>query len=188
VTIKAAGYTGATTKAYEKTASQTTGTHHRPDVAVGASGDATVVWEEDADANAFSNIGLTRLARANGAVLLSARTANVSGGGQQTQPAIAAGYNGDVTVGWVSDHTGTSGVWERSFTSAGTARHADVEVAAGGAAPAIGIDDQANVAVGWTVGGLDGWACGLNPDGTVTGRPGRYERRRRVAAVLSRFC
>ncbi|MFF5296383.1 hypothetical protein [Paractinoplanes globisporus] len=170
VTIRAAGYTGATTKAYEKTASQTTGTHHRPDVAVGASGDATVVWEEDADANAFSNIGLTRLARANGAVLLSARTANVNGGGQQTQPAIAADYNGDFTVGWVSDHTGTSGVWERSFTSAGTARHADVEVAAGGAAPAIGIDDQANVAVGWTVGGLDGWARGLNPDGTVTGR------------------
>ncbi|WP_433359633.1 hypothetical protein ACQPZX_25310 [Actinoplanes sp. CA-142083] len=170
VTVKAAGYTGTTTKAYEKTASQTAGAHHRPDVAVGASGDATIVWEEDADANAYDNIGLTRLARANGAVLLSARVANLNGGGQQNRPAIAANHNGDFTVAWVSDHTGTSGVWERSFTANGTARHADVEVASGGAAPAIGIDDQADVAVGWTVGGVDGWARGYNPDGTVTGR------------------
>ncbi|MCU7722657.1 hypothetical protein ODJ79_02920 [Actinoplanes sp. KI2] len=53
---------------------------------------------------------------------------------------------------------------------AGTARHADVQVAAGGAAPSIGIDDRANVAAGSTVGGLDGWAQGLEPDGTLTGR------------------
>ena len=36
-----------------------------------ASGDATVVWEEDADANGSYNVGLTRIAKSNGAALLS---------------------------------------------------------------------------------------------------------------------
>jgi hypothetical protein len=36
----------------------------------------------------------------------------------------------------------------------------------------VGIDDQNNVVVGWSVGGADPavWARGLNPDGTATGR------------------
>jgi hypothetical protein len=169
-TVKASGYTGATTKAYEKTASPTTGTHHHPDVAVSASGDATIVWDEDTDANGYYNIGLTRLARANGAVVLGVRTANANAGGQQTLPSIAANYNGDFTVAWLSDHTGTAGVWERSFTPAAAARHSDVLVADGGTIPSAGIDDQGSVVVGWTVGGVDGYARGLNPDGSTAGR------------------
>ncbi|GIF08316.1 hypothetical protein [Actinoplanes siamensis] len=174
VTVRAAGYTAATTKAYEVTASQTTGAHHRPDVAVSASGDATVVWEEDADANGYDNIGLVRLARANGAVTLSRRTANASGDGQQRRPAIAANFNGDLVLAWESDHTGTNGVWARSFTAAGAARHNEVEVSAtaGAAAPTVGLDDQADAAVGWTVSGVDGWVRGINPDGTFDGRLG----------------
>jgi hypothetical protein len=173
-TVKAAGYTAATTKAYEVTASQSTGAHHRPDVAVSASGDATVVWEEDADGNAYDNVGLVRLARANGAVTLSRRSANSLGDGQQRRPAIAANYNGDFVVGWESDHTGTNGVWARSFTAAGVARHPDAEVSAtaGAAAPTVGIDDQAGAVVGWTVSGADGWLRGINEDGTFTGRLG----------------
>jgi hypothetical protein len=171
-TIRAAGYTNVATKAYEVVASQSTGAHHRPDIAVSASGDATIVWDEDSDGNGFYQIGLVRLAKSNGAVTLSRRAANGSGGGQQVRPAIAANFTGDFVVAWQSDHTGTPGVWERSFTAAGDPRHADVEVtnAAGAAAPAVGIDDQANTVVGWTAAGVDVWARGFNRDGSTAGR------------------
>lgn len=169
-TVKAAGYTGPTTKAYEVTASQTTGGHHRPDVAVSASGDALVVWDEDADANGFFNIGLVRLAKANGAVNLSRRSANSLGDGQQVRPAIAASFSGAFAVAWESDHTGTGGVWTRSFASDGTPRHVETLVATGGSGPSIGIDDQANTVAGWSLGAADVWVRGFNPDGTGTGR------------------
>jgi hypothetical protein len=172
--VKAAGYTNISTKAYEVTASQTTGAHHNPDVAVSASGEATVVWDEDADANGSYNIGLVRLAKANGAVTLTRRTANVNGGGQQRHAAVAADFTGDFAIAWESDHTGTAGVWTRSFTATAAARGTEVltSTLAGADAPSIGIDDAANVVVGWTQPGadMDVWARGLNPDGTFTGR------------------
>ncbi|MEV6926397.1 hypothetical protein AB0M46_18120 [Dactylosporangium sp. NPDC051485] len=171
-TVKAAGYTGPATKAYEVYASQQTGQHHRPDVAVSASGDALVVWDEDADANGYYNIGLVGLAKANGAVNLSRRTANSLGGGQQRHAAIAADFTGDFAVTWESDHTGTPGVWTRSFGPGAVAKGTEVLVADGGVNPAIGIDGQANTVVGWSVGGTnpDVWARGFNADGTGTGR------------------
>src|SRR5262249_50862223 len=94
-TVKASGYTGTTTKAYEVTVNLTGGSHHRPDVAVSASGDAIVVWDEDTDGNGFYNIGLVRLAKSTGAVVLSRRSANTVSSGQQEHPSIAANYNGD---------------------------------------------------------------------------------------------
>ncbi|MGC4875904.1 hypothetical protein ACLQ26_06450 [Micromonospora sp. DT43] len=173
-TVKAAGFTAPTTRGYEVTASQTTGSHHRPDVAVSASGEALVVWDEDADANGSYNIGLTRLARSTGAVVMSRRIANAQSGGQQQRASVATTFAGDFTVGWESDHTGTRGVWARSFTAAGVARHGEVQVSTGtgAVAPGVGIDDVDNVVVGWTVSGVnpDVWARGLNPDGTSTGR------------------
>lgn len=170
--IRAAGYTNITTKAYEVTVSQSGGEHHRPDVAVSASGDAIVVWDEDADGNGYYNIGLTKLAKSNGAIVLSRRIANAEGGGQQWKPAVAANFAGDFTVAWESDHTGTAGVWARSFTAAGDGRHPEVEIAAGGIAPSTGIDDEGNVVVGWTVPGADPDVRirGVNPDGTWVGR------------------
>jgi hypothetical protein len=171
-TIRAAGWTSATTKAYEVTASQTTGAHHRPDLGVSASGDATVVWEEDSDGNGYDNIGLVRLAKANGAVTVSRRSANVNGGGQQIRPSVAENFNGDFVVAWQSDHTGANGIWARSFTDTALARTDEVEASADpqAALPAVGLDDQATVLVGWTTGAVDGWLRGLNPDGTDTGR------------------
>ena len=170
VRVKAAGFTSATVKAYEKVASQTTGEHQRPDVAVAAGGDATIVWEQDADGNGSFDIGLTRLARAVGAVQLTPRVAGVNTGGQQRRPAVAVDQIGDFSVAWESDHTGTPGVWARSFTPAGTGRHAEVAAAGGGTAPSIGVDDQGVPVVGWTTGGVDGWVRGLNTDGTSDGR------------------
>jgi hypothetical protein len=169
--VKAAGYTGPTTRAWEVTASQTTGQHHSPDVAVSASGDAVVVWDEDADANAYYNIGLIRLAQTDGAANLSRRTANANGGGQQTHATVAANFNGDFALAWESDHTGTPGAWTRTFDAAGNPRFSDVEAAAGGTSPAVGLDDQANIVVGWTVQAtdLDVWVRGFGTDGTDTG-------------------
>jgi hypothetical protein len=172
--VKAAGFVSATAKAYEVTVNALGGSHHRPDVAVSASGDALIVWDEDTDGNSFYNIGLTRLAKANGSVVLSRRSANTLGDGQQWHPSVAADFNGDFVVAWESDHTGTQGIWARSFLADGTGRHAEVQVSTGTGAgsPTVGIDDQANAVVGWTVAGTDPavWAGGLNPDGTTTGR------------------
>ena len=167
-TVKAAGYTGPTTRAWEVTASQTTGQHHNPDVAVSASGDAVVVWDEDGDANGDYNIGLIRLGRTNGAASLSRRVANATTAGQQTHAAVAANFNGDVAVAWQS---GTA-LSTRSFDSVGTARYADVQVAAAGITSSVGIDDQAQSVVGWTVQAtdLDVWIRGFGTDGTDAGR------------------
>src|SRR5215475_3761875 len=114
---------------------------------------ATVKAAEDTDANGFYNIGLVRLAKSNGAVVLSRRSANTVSSGQQEHPSIAANYNGDFVVAWESDHTGTVGVWARSFAADGTGRSAEVAVSSGTGAnsPAVGIDDQGDVIVGWSV-------------------------------------
>jgi hypothetical protein len=167
-TVKAAGFTGPTTRAWEVTASQTTGQHHNPDVAVSASGDAVVVWDEDGDANSDYNIGLIRLGRTNGAATLSRRVANSNTTGQQIHPAAAANFNGDFAVAWES----AGAVTTRSFNPAGTARYADVQGATAGVVPSIGIDDQAQTVVGWTVAGTDPdvWVRGFGTDGTDTGR------------------
>lgn len=174
-TVKAAGFTGTTTKAYEVTVNAAGGAHHDPDVATSASGDAVVVWEEDTDNDGFSQIGLVRLAKTNGAVTLTRRSANSLGSGQQQQrPSVAADFNGDFAVAWESDHTGTRGVWARSFAATGTAGPAEVEISSGIGAgnPSVGIDDQRDAVVGWSVAGTDPAvrARGLNPDGTFTGR------------------
>jgi hypothetical protein len=173
-TVMAAGFTGTTTKAYEVTVNATGGSHHRPDVAVSASGDATVVWDEDTDGNGAYNIGLTRLAKADGSVILPQRSANTFTARQQRHPAIAANFNGDFTVAWQSDHTGTPGIWARSFSADGTGRHAEVQVSTGtGAdAPSVAVDDQSDAVVGWSVSGTNPavWVVGLDPDGTTAGR------------------
>ncbi|GAA5187296.1 hypothetical protein GCM10023322_35360 [Rugosimonospora acidiphila] len=173
-TVKAAGYTGTATKAYEVTVNAAGGSQHRPDVAVDASGNATVVWDEDTDGNGFYNVGLTRLAKANGAVILSRRSANTITDGQQEHPSVAANFNGDFVVSWESDHTGTTGVWARSFGADGTGLSPEVQVSTGTGAgsPSVGIDDQSDAVVGWSVAGTDPavWARGLNPDGTTAGR------------------
>ncbi|MEV8372906.1 hypothetical protein AB0P21_09220 [Kribbella sp. NPDC056861] len=163
-TIKAAGFTGPTTRAWEVTASTTTGQHHNPDVAVSASGDAVVVWDDGSTDTAY-NVGLVGLARTNGAVNLSRRTANATTAGAQLHASVAANFNGDFAVAWESG----AGSWTRSFTGTGAARFTDLQVVATGKLPSVGIDDQANSVVGWTAQAtdLDVWVRGFNPSGTT---------------------
>lgn len=173
-TVKAAGFTSNATKAYEVTVNATGGSHHRPDVAVDASGNATIVWDEDTDGNGYYNIGLVRLAKANGAVILSRRSANTISADQQEDASIAANFNGDFVVAWESDHTGTNSIWARSFDATGTGLSPEVQVSSGTGAnsPRAAIDDQQDAVIGWSVAGTDPavWAAGLNPDGTTVGR------------------
>lgn len=145
-TVKAAGFTNPTTRAYEVTASPSTGVHHRPDVAVSAAGDAWIVWEHDSD------VGLVKISKPG--TVGTRTTASANTGGAQTRPSIEATFNGEFAVAWISNHTGTPGVWARSFKAAGPS-HAEVEVAAGGTDPRVGVDEQGGVVVVWTVGGVD---------------------------------
>jgi hypothetical protein len=174
--VKAAGYTSPTAKAYEVFVSRGPGARHRPDVGVGASGDAVVVWEEDARGSGSYDVALTGLDRADGDVTLSRRTANERTDGRQREPAVAAGYGGDFAVAWESDDAVAAGVWARSFAPDGTPRHDGVRASGPVAAsdPAVGIDDQGGVLVGWTATGADPdvWVRGLGPEGAAAGRRG----------------
>jgi hypothetical protein len=154
-TVRAAGFTNVTTKAYEAQASPA---GQRPDVGVSAAGDATIVWD------AASDIGLVRLAKSNGAVTLSRRLANGTTDGQQQNAAVATGFTGDFAVAWES----AGQVRTRSFTAAGTPRHADAAVGSG-TGPSIGVDDEGAVVVGRTADG-DVFVRGFHADGTDTGR------------------
>jgi hypothetical protein len=165
-TVRVAGFKNAT-RSYEKQVHATGGTNKRPDVAVSASGEAIVVWDEDIDANGSFNIGLTRF-NAAGAVTLTKTLANAGAGGNQTAASVAATSNGDFAVTWVSDG---SVVW-RGFTASGSPRHGDVTASASGAAPSIGVDDGGNVVIGWTQGGVDTYVHGYGPDASDNVRLG----------------
>ncbi|MBB5800787.1 hypothetical protein F4560_000555 [Saccharothrix ecbatanensis] len=166
-TVRIAGFASITSKTYEAQVNTTGGTHQRPDVAMGAAGNAIVVWDEDGDGNAFFNIGRKVLTPAGG-VKVAQGAVNANGGGQQRRPVVAANFNGDHAVAWETDHTGTAQVAVRSFNAAGTARMATDTLLAG-VDPQIGIDDQLNVVVS-SVEAQDVVTQGLNPDGTVAGR------------------
>jgi hypothetical protein len=172
-TVRVAGFSATTTKAYETRAGLATGTNRTPDVATDAAGNAYVVWEEDKDANAFYNIGLTKLSK-TGAVTLAATTANSAGDQQQLKPQIAATFNGDFAVTWQDDRSLTARTYLRAFTPAGAALYAEIPASTldptvAQAAPSIGIDAQRNVVVGWDQAG-DVWAAGFGPTGSPAGR------------------
>ncbi|HSA53135.1 MAG TPA: hypothetical protein VLH10_23865 [Yinghuangia sp.] len=166
-TVRVSGFTSVTAKAYEVRVHGATGTHRQPDVAMGAAGNAIVVWDEDTDANGYSNIAHKILTPAGG-VKAAQAPANAAGGGQQRRPSVAANVGGDFVVGWETDHTGTAQIGVRSFTATGTPRSA-ADALVPGADPQVGIDDQGLVVVNWAE-ASDVYAQGLNPDGTTAGR------------------
>ncbi|MFD0206822.1 MULTISPECIES: hypothetical protein [Saccharothrix] len=166
-TVRVAGFASVTSKTYEAQVHAAGGTHQRPDVAMGAAGNAIVVWDEDGDGNGYFNIG-RKILTPSGGVKLAQGVANASGGGQQRRPVVAANFNGDHTVAWETDHTGTAQVGVRSFAAGGAAR-TSADTLLPGTDPQIGIDDQLNVVVS-SVEAQDVVTQGLNADGTATGR------------------
>ncbi|MGW4209012.1 hypothetical protein ACWEIJ_13580 [Lentzea sp. NPDC004789] len=152
-TVRVSGFASISSKTYETQVNNAGGTHAKPQVAMGAAGNAIVVWEADA------NIA-RKILTPSGAVKLAQTTT-----GQGKHPDVAAGFNGDFAVAWEQ-----SGVKTQSFTAAGTTRGATASTT--GSDPQIGIDDQLGVAV-TTAEAQDVYTVVYNPDGTTTGRPAR---------------
>ncbi|MEU5691886.1 hypothetical protein [Actinosynnema sp. NPDC020468] len=166
-TVRAAGFASVTSKTYEVQVNTAGGTHQRPDVAVGAAGNAIVVWDEDGDGNGAFNVG-RKILTPTGGVKLAQGVVNAEANGQQRHPSVAADFTGDFAVAWETDHTGTPQIGVRSFTAAGAAS-STVDTYLPGSDPQVGIDDQRGVVVAWTS-ASDVFAQGLNPDGTTAGR------------------
>ncbi|SDC24087.1 hypothetical protein [Actinokineospora iranica] len=164
-TVRVSGFASITSKTYEAQVNATGGTHRTPDVAMGAAGNAIVVWDEDGDANGVSNVA-RKILTPTGGVKLAQGVANVTAAGQQRLPSVAANANGDFVVGWETDHTGVPQIGVRSFTATGVGA---AETVVPGSVPQVGIDDQRFAVVNWTE-AADVHAQGLNPDGSVTGR------------------
>jgi hypothetical protein len=164
-TIRLSGFASITSKSYEIRAHAAGGTNRHPDVAMGAAGNAIVVWDEDIDANGYYNVGLASYT-SSGAVKLAKRVANQATGGQQQNATVAANFNGDFVVGWETDHQGTDQIGVRSFTATGAA---PAEVFLPGNDPQVGLDDQRYAVAYWTLAD-DVYLQGLNPDGTGNGR------------------
>jgi hypothetical protein len=153
-TVRVSGFASISSKTYEAQVNNAGGTHAKPQVAMGAAGNAIVAWEADA------NVARKILTPAGG--VKQAQTVV----GQGKRPAVAANFNGDFAVAWEQ-----AGVRSRSFTAAGAVRGAADAVTTGGD-PQIGIDDQLGVAV-TTAEAQDVHTVVYNPDGTTTGRPAR---------------
>ncbi|GAA4415435.1 hypothetical protein ACFQV2_16430 [Actinokineospora soli] len=167
-TVRLSGFASITAKTYEVAVHAAGGTHRRPDVAMGAAGNAIVVWDEDGDGNGFFNIA-RKVFTPSGGVKLAQASANANGGGQQRNATVAANFNGDFAVAWETDHTGVAQTAARSFTATGTA---GPETPLPGKDPQVGIDDQRAVFVAWED-AADVHGQGINPDGTTTGRQPR---------------
>jgi hypothetical protein len=166
-TVRVSGFASITSKSFEVQVNAAGGTHQRPDVAMGAAGNAIVVWAEDGDANGVFNVARKSFTPTGG-VRLAQGLVNVTTAGQQRRPSAAANFNGDFVVGWETDHTGAAQIGVRSFTAIGTAQAA-VDTFVPGVDPQVGIDDQLAVVVNWTE-ASDIYAQGLNPDGSTAGR------------------
>ncbi|RKT54305.1 hypothetical protein [Saccharothrix australiensis] len=166
-TVRVAGFASVTAKTYEAQVHAAGGAHRRPDVAMGAAGNAVVVWDEDGDGNGFSNVG-RKVLTPSGGVKLAQGVVNASGGGQQRHASVAANFAGDFVVAWETDHTGTALTGVRSFAADGTAQ-STVDTLVPGLDPQVGIDDQRGVVVTSVV-ASDVHTQGLNADGSVEGR------------------
>jgi hypothetical protein len=167
-TVRLSGFASITSKTYEVRVHAAGGTNSHPDVAMGAAGNAIVVWDEDGDANGYYNIGLASFTP-SGAVKLAKRVANQATGEQQRNATVAANFNGDFVVGWETDHLGDDQIGVRSFTATGAA---PAEVFLPGNDPQVGLDDQRYAVAYWTLTD-DVYLQGLNPDGTTNGRQPR---------------
>ncbi|WP_313888385.1 hypothetical protein [Lentzea alba] len=152
-TVRVSGFASISSKTYEAQVNNAGGTHAKPQVAMGAAGNAIVAWEADA------NVARKILTPSGGVKLAQTTT------GQGKRPAVAANFNGDFAVAWEQ-----AGVRTQSFTAAGAARTGTAQTT--GTDPQVGIDDQLGVAV-TTAEAQDVYTQVYNPDGTTTGRPER---------------
>jgi hypothetical protein len=101
----------------------------KPAVAMDASGNFVVVWEDDQDGNDVYQI-LARGFHADGTERFADITVNSVAAGQQLKPAIAMDASGNFVVVWEDDQDG-NGVYQilaRGFHAGGSERFADITV------------------------------------------------------------
>ncbi|MFI7679159.1 trypsin-like serine protease [Actinophytocola sp. NPDC049390] len=162
--VHLAFYSAITAKKWEQIISPGAGPNQDPDVAMGADGDAVVVWETDNDGNGEFDLRLRGFSP-TGSESLTFRSAG--GTGDRRDASIAADYAGNFVVGWQDDGTANRRVAVRSFTAAGAA--GAINYGPNGAEPEVGVDDQRRAVVTWRYGGQV-YLRGVNADGSTTGR------------------
>ncbi|MFS8103909.1 hypothetical protein LFM09_42990 [Lentzea alba] len=144
-TVRVAGFASLTSKTYEAQVNNAGGTHAKPRTAMGAAGNAIVVWEADG--------GVARKILTPAGGVKQAQTTT----GQGKRPVVAANFNGDFAVAWEQ-----AGVKVQSFTAAGASRGSVASTT--GTDPQIGIDEQLGVAV-TTAEAQDVYTSVYNPTG-----------------------
>ncbi|MFE6615866.1 S1 family peptidase [Amycolatopsis sp. NPDC057786] len=161
--VRLAFYSAITLKKWEQIISPGAGPSQNPDVAMGANGNAVVVWEMNTGSGVFA-IRIRGFAP-DGSESLGYRAPG--GTGDQRDASIAADFAGNFVVGWQNDSTGNRQVAVRSYTAAGTG--GATSYGPNGAEPKVGIDGQRRAVVAWRYGG-EVYVRGVNADGTTTGR------------------
>jgi hypothetical protein len=129
------------------------GAELEPAIAMAGDGTFVVVWTDDIAHNGFFQVK-ARTFHANGTQRVAAFTVNSVGGGQQTQPDVAATLNGFVVV-WAddSDVNWFRQIHARGFFSTGAQRFADITVNQVGTAdqyaPAVAMAPDGSFAAAW---------------------------------------
>ncbi|RJQ71504.1 hypothetical protein D5S17_27260 [Pseudonocardiaceae bacterium YIM PH 21723] len=157
-TVRAAGFTSLTAKGYEAQVNTGGGASQNPDMAMGAVGNAIVVWDNGTDV-------MRKILTPTGGVQLTQGIVNATTGGIRQHAAVAANFDGDFAVAWQA----STALATRTFGKAGNALSTTDAALPAGTDPQVGIDDQRNSVVGW-VSTQDVYAKGFNPDGTGTTR------------------
>jgi hypothetical protein len=131
-----------------------TGQQRLPAVAMDASGNFVVVWQDDQDENGTYQL-LARGFSATGTERFHDKTVNSVAAGQQYSPRIAFDGSGNFVVVWQDDQNG-NGVYEilaRGFSATGAERFHDMIVNSDSAGqqknPALSLNSAGNFVVAW---------------------------------------
>jgi hypothetical protein len=147
-----------------------------PAIALDASGDFVIAWEDDQDDNNYFQI-FARGFHSNGGNRISQFQVNTTATGQHGKPAIAMDTDGDFAVVWEDDQddNGFYQIYGRGFAFAGAQRFGvfAVNSVSGGQqyAPAIAMDASGDFVVGWEDdqdenGSFQILGRGFNPNGS----------------------
>ncbi len=178
--IRARGYspTGSTVFEDIRVNAVSTGHQRRPSVAVDASGNSVIVWEDDSNKNDKMQIRARGFA-ADGTPRFTQRTVNVVNTGQQQRPVVAMTAAGDFVVVWQDDSEpphGVFNVFARVYRPDGTPRTAPFRVNANASGqqrrPAVALS-QSQFLVAWEdsvsrAEGVNVRIRGFDLDGTET--------------------
>jgi Calcineurin-like phosphoesterase len=125
-----------------------------PAIALDASGDFVVAWEDDQDDNNYFQIA-ARGFHANGGNRINQFQVNTTATGQHGKPSLGMNADGDFTVVWEDDQddNGYYQIYGRGFTFSGTQRFGvfAVNTVSDGQqyAPSIAMDQTGDFVVGW---------------------------------------